>query len=100
LDLARFLNVVKGPAVARVELEKRIKDGGDIFGRIPVQLTYYVAKNFALVLEGSFGAGISLFVSEPINIIDPRTNKPLANAPKIAIGAARGWDITLGLRFP
>jgi tetratricopeptide (TPR) repeat protein len=31
LDLARFLNVVKGPAVARVELEKRIKDGGDIF---------------------------------------------------------------------
>ena len=31
LDLARFLNIVKGPDIARVELEKRITDGGDIF---------------------------------------------------------------------
>lgn len=31
LDLVRFLNIVKGSDVARGELEKRIKDGGDIF---------------------------------------------------------------------
>jgi hypothetical protein len=99
LARAFYLGIGLGARAAYVKLDGW-KDGGDIFGRIPLQLTYYVVKNFALVLEGSFGAGISLFVSEPINIIDPRTNKPLASAPKIAIGAARGWDITLGLRFP
>jgi hypothetical protein len=101
LHLARpfYLGIGFGARAAYVKLDGW-KDGGDIFGRIPVSLTYYVVKNFALVLEGAFGAGISLFVSEPVNIIDPRNNKPLASAPKIAIGAARGWDITFGLRFP
>ncbi|SDJ64106.1 MULTISPECIES: tetratricopeptide repeat protein [Bradyrhizobium] len=31
LDLVRFLNLAKGPDVARTELENRIKAGGDIF---------------------------------------------------------------------
>ena len=31
LDLVRFLNLVKGPDVARTELEARIKAGGDVF---------------------------------------------------------------------
>jgi cellulose synthase operon protein C len=31
LDLVRFLNLVKGPEVARSELEARIKAGGDVF---------------------------------------------------------------------
>lgn len=101
LHLARafYLGIGFGARAAYVALDGW-KNGGDIFGRIPLQLTYYVVKNFALVLEGSFGGGISLFVSEPVNITDPRNGKTLSSVPKIAVGAARGWDITLGLRFP
>lgn len=74
--------------------------GGDIFGRIPVHAIYYLSDNFALSLEGSFGAGVSLFASEPVTVTDPRNGKKLASTPKIAVGAARGWDLTLGVRFP
>jgi hypothetical protein len=101
LHLARafYLGIGLGARAAYVALDGW-KNGGDIFGRIPLQLTYYVARNFALVAEGAFGGGISLFVSEPVTITDPRNGKALASTPKIAVGAARGWDITLGLRFP
>lgn len=74
--------------------------GGDIFGRIPVHATYYLSEDFALTLEGSFGAGVSLFVSEAVAVTDPRNGRRLATTPKIAVGAARSWDLTLGLRFP
>jgi hypothetical protein len=101
LHLARafYLGIGLGARAAYVALDGW-KNGGDVFGRIPLQFTYYVARNFALVLEGAFGAGMSLFVSEPVRIVDPRTNRALATAPKIAVGASRGWDITFGLRFP
>lgn len=101
LHLARalYLGIGLGARAAYVALDGW-KNGGDIFGRIPLQLTYYVTRNVALVAEGAFGGGISLFVSEPVTITDPRNGKTLASTPKIAVGAARGWDITLGLRFP
>ena len=96
---ALYLGFGFGAKLAYVALEGW-KNGGDVFGRIPVHATYYVSDDFALTAECSFGAGISLFVSEPIRYVDIRTQKPSATAPKIAFGAARSWDLTLGLRFP
>jgi hypothetical protein len=78
------------------------RHGVEIFGRIPVHATLYLPKksDFALTIEGSFGAGVSGFIAESMPIIDPRNNRQLATSPKIAFGAARSWDITFGVRFP
>jgi hypothetical protein len=79
------------------------RHGIEVFGRIPVHATYYVTPDFALTLEGSFGAGVSGFIAESEKILDPRPGRmgqTIATAPKIAFGAARSWDITFGVRFP
>jgi hypothetical protein len=78
------------------------RHGVEIFGRIPVHATLYLPKksDFALTIEGSFGAGVSGFIAESMPIIDPRNNRQLATSPKIAFGAARSWDISFGVRFP
>jgi hypothetical protein len=74
--------------------------GLEIFGRIPVHATYYIKPDFALTMEGSFGAGVSGFMAESTPIRDPRTERTIATTPKIAFGAARSWDLTIGVRFP
>ena len=67
--------------------------GADIYGRIPVHITWYVLPNFALEVEGAFGAGVSGYVSDPKNYI-------ITSAPEFKFGTARSWDITFGIRFP
>jgi hypothetical protein len=67
--------------------------GADVYGRIPVHMTYYVGDNFALELEGAFGAGVSGYATEPKNYI-------ITSAPEFKFGSARSWDITFGIRFP
>jgi hypothetical protein len=74
--------------------------GADIGGRIPVRFTYYVTRNLALVVEGSFGAGVSGYLKEQQTITDPRTGQPLGTVPKMSFGAARVWDLSVGVRFP
>jgi hypothetical protein len=78
------------------------RHGVEMFGRIPVHATLYLPKtpDFALTIEGSFGAGVSGFIAESQPIIDPRNGRQLATSPKIAFGASRSWDITFGVRFP
>ncbi len=45
LDLIRFLNLAKGPDVARTELESRIKAGGDVFAYQMALAELYFAQN-------------------------------------------------------
>jgi hypothetical protein len=74
--------------------------GVDIAGRIPVRCTWYLTRSLALTLEGSFGAGVSGYVSEKQRVTDPRNGNTIGTAPKVAFGAARVWDLGVGLRFP
>jgi hypothetical protein len=74
--------------------------GADIGGRIPVRFTYYLLRNLALVVEGSFGAGVSGYLKEKQQITDPRNGEPLGTVPKMSFGAARVWDLSVGVRFP
>jgi hypothetical protein len=74
--------------------------GADLGGRIPVRFTYYLLRNLALVVEGSFGAGVSGYLKEKQQITDPRNGQPLGTAPKMSFGAARVWDLSVGVRFP
>ena len=69
------------------------KYGADIYGRIPAHFTYYLSPNFALELEGAFGAGVSGYATDPKNYI-------ITTAPEFKFGVARTWDITFGVRFP
>jgi hypothetical protein len=72
----------------------------DIGGRIPVRVTYYLLEHLALVVEGSFGAGVSGYLNEKQQITDPRNGQPLGTVPKMSFGAARVWDLSVGVRFP
>ena len=45
LDLVRFLNLAKGAEAARTEIEKRIKDGGDIFDYQLALAEFNIAQN-------------------------------------------------------
>lgn len=74
--------------------------GADLGGRIPVRFTFYVTKHLALVAEGSFGAGVSGYLREQQQIVDPRNGQPIGTVPKMSFGAARVWDLSVGLRFP
>lgn len=76
------------------------KYAADIYGRIPMRATYYVADDFALVLEFGFGAGASGYVSELKDIINPVTGKRIARRQDITFGFGRTWDLSLGVRFP
>lgn len=87
-----YLGFGLGAKVAYVSAEGW-RYGADVYGRIPVHMTYYVAPNFALEVEGAFGAGVSGYATEPKNYI-------ITSAPEFKFGTARSWDITFGIRFP
>jgi hypothetical protein len=70
----------------------------DIGGRIPVHVTMYLAKDLALTIEGAFGAGVSGYLKEKQQVtIEGET---LGTVPKMSFGAARVWDLSVGVRFP
>ena len=75
--------------------------GADLGGRIPVHLTFYVRPNFALTAEGSFGAGVSGYTGKARRVTNPANpDQTIGTVPEMSFGAARVWDLTLGVRFP
>jgi hypothetical protein len=72
----------------------------DVFGRIPVWFTLYPSDNFALVVEGAFGAGASGYVSNLRSIYNPVDMTTVGERRDITFGWARTWDLSIGIRFP
>jgi hypothetical protein len=87
-----YLGLGLGAKVAYVSADGW-RYGADVYGRIPVHITYFPLPNFALEVEGAFGAGVSGYATEPKNYI-------ITSAPEFKFGTARSWDITFGIRFP
>lgn len=76
------------------------KYAADIYGRIPLRVTYYVIDQLALVLEFGFGAGASGYVSELRDVINPATGRRIARRTDMTFGFGRTWDLSIGIRFP
>lgn len=76
------------------------KYAADIYGRVPMRITYYVLDGLAMVLEFGIGMGASGYVSELRDVVDPRTGRRLARRTDMTFGFGRTWDLTLGFRFP
>ena len=76
------------------------KYAADIYGRLPMRVTYYILDGLALVLEFGIGVGASGYVRELRDIIDPRTGRRIARSTDMTFGFGRTWDLTLGFRFP
>jgi hypothetical protein len=68
------------------------KYGADIYGRVPVHMTYYQSAHVALELEGAFGYGLSGYATDPKNYL-------IMSAPEFKFGRAYSWDLTFGVRF-
>jgi len=71
----------------------------DLYGRIPVRVTLYPVDDFAIVIEGAFGAGASGYISEPTNITLP-DGTVIARKQNVQFGFGRTWDLSIGVRFP
>lgn len=71
---------------------------GDVFGRIPLTVTYYLIDDLALVANFGFGFGVSGYYTDRV-LRDPRNNKPI-EAPDVTFGVAGTWDLSFGVRFP
>ena len=76
------------------------KYAADIYGRLPLRATYYVTDDLGLVLEFGFGGGVSGYVSELRDVINPVTGRRIARRTDMTFGLGRTWDLSLGLRFP
>jgi hypothetical protein len=77
------------------------KYGGDIHGRIPLTVTYYVIQDVAMVLEFAWGGGVSVFANESRRVTNPFSGVPLSSkTPESTFGIGRAWDVTIGVRFP
>jgi hypothetical protein len=74
--------------------------GADLGARIPLQATLYVLPQLALSMDVGFGVGATGYVSRTDTIVDPVSQKPLGKAPRMTFGAARTWDLSVGVRFP
>ena len=76
------------------------KYAGDVYGRVPVSATWYVADGLALVLEAGFGGGVSAYFGEVRDIINPTTGATIARKADVTFGFGRTWDLSVGVRFP
>jgi hypothetical protein len=74
--------------------------GADLYGRIPLRGTFYLAPNIALVAEFAFGAGASGYASKATTITHPATQASIRTSPSLTFGVGRTWDASLGIRFP
>jgi hypothetical protein len=86
----------------------------DLYGRVPLNVTYYVHKQVAVTFEGGFGYGGSAFANKPetrtltpeeIQAIRDSGKMPSANDvlqvdTEFKFGLATTWDINVGVRFP
>ena len=53
-----------------------------------------------IAAEGGFGAGVSGYLVEKQQVTDPVSGQTLGTVPKMSFGAARVWDLSVGVRFP
>jgi hypothetical protein len=94
-----YLGLGFGLKVAWVK-DKDWKYAADIYGRIPLRVTYYLVQNFGLVFEFGFGAGASGYVSALRDVLNPMTGKTIARRTDMTFGFGRTWDFSFGVRFP
>lgn len=74
--------------------------GADIYGRIPLRATLYLADDLALVFEFAFGAGATGYAGKAYTVTDPLTGQSFRTSPSLTFGAGRTWDASIGVRFP
>lgn len=72
----------------------------EVYGRVPVNATYYLNKQVALVGEVGFGYGASVFADKPSVVIDPITMTAMNTETDPTFGMAFVWDASVGARFP
>lgn len=72
----------------------------DVYGRVPVNATYYLSRKLALVAEVGFGYGVSAYADKPRVVVDSaaRTVRNVKDDPQF--GLAYTWDATIGIRLP
>lgn len=81
-------------------LNKGFDYGADLYGRVPLQATYYLSRSIALTAEVGFGYGASVFADKPRMTIDTQT-RALKNVKDDPLfGLAYTWDATIGMRLP
>ena len=74
--------------------------GFDVYGRVPVSATYYLASQVALVAELGLGFGASAYVSQPNETRSPITGKITKVENDAQVGKALTWDCSVGVRLP
>jgi hypothetical protein len=99
LQLTRPLYLGLGFGVASSYIESGGFDFGvDLYGRVPLTLTYYVSSQLAFVAEFSAGYGVSLFANKV------RTDLSSGRATLVKdpadLGRAFAWDWSFGVRLP
>lgn len=94
-----YLGVGFGLKAAWVKVDPW-KYAGDLYGRIPVSITWYAVDDLALVLEAGFGGGASAYFGEVKDIVNPTTGAKLARKADVTFGFGRTWDLSVGVRFP
>lgn len=94
-----YLGVGFGLKAAWV-LDQDWKYAADFYGRIPARITYYPHPQIGLVAEFGFGGGVSGYVSETRDVINPATGVRIARRSDVTFGFGRTWDFSFGVRFP
>jgi hypothetical protein len=76
--------------------------GLDLYGRVPLGITYYPLKNLGLVAELGLGWGAT-GVQYPTQSIEVDTGQGIsvtATSPDLEFGTTTLYDVSIGLRFP
>ncbi len=74
--------------------------GLDLYGRLPLSLTYYVSSQLALVAEFSVGYGVSLFANKVRTVTSRSTGRTTLVKDPADLGQAFAWDWSFGIRLP
>lgn len=99
LQLARPLYLGLGFGAASSYIESGGFDFGvDLYGRVPLTLTYYVSSQFAFIAEFSAGYGVSLFANRVRT--DRSSGRAILVKDPADLGRAFAWDWSFGIRLP
>lgn len=72
----------------------------DAYGRIPLNATYYLSNQLALVAETGFGYGVSAYTNKAQTVVSPTTGKVVNVKDDSQFGRAFAWDCSIGVRLP
>lgn len=72
----------------------------DAYGRIPLNATYYLSNQLALVAETGFGYGVSAYTNKAQTTTNPSTGKVTRVKNDSQLGRAFAWDCSIGVRLP